>query len=347
MEPTFEVGGWGPVPEEMKHHPKISVSGLVEICKSPAHYESRYILKEGEETKAMKLGTAVHMALLEPERFAQTYAVHPGDPPEGVLSTVDQMKDFLRKAELKTTGNKPEIMGRIRDCGIEAELEDDWFKRVTEGREVIKPIEMLACKRLVERVESRPTLKFMISGGEPEKLGWVLHRRSQVVISFKADYVKMFRSPVDIGGIMTDGVVTDVKKVQAAKANAKRFGFIVDDMNLHVQAAVYVDVMSALYNKRVAFMWMPAEEKPPFVITGLTAPEALIEAGRIKYENAINTFLKCRKTNQWPLNVLDIEDVDMTSWFWEKQQPLDEDPCGDDPTLRRAVRAAGGAAGYG
>ncbi len=29
------------------------------------------------------------------------------------------------------------------------------------------------------------------------------------------------------------------------------------------------------------------------------------------------------------------------------QQPLDEDPCVDDPTLRRAVRAAGGASGYG
>lgn len=326
MEPLFDLGGWGPVPEELlKLHPKVSASGLVELSKGPAYFESRYLLKEGKETDAMRLGTAVHMGILEPEKFAQTYIQDPGKPPEGILSTADQMKDFLKKLELKISGSKAELMDRIRNCGVEAEFEDEWFKKMTEGKEPLSKDDMHAINRLRARIDEMPVLKSMISGGEPEKLGWVRHRRTGLIISFKADYIKMFRQAVDINGSMIDGVVTDVKKVRAGKADPKKFGWTVQDMMMHVQAAIYVDAMAALYSKRMAFLWMPVEDKAPFVVKGLTAPEALIDAGRGQYELAINKYFKCLEANRWPLEGLELEDVDMSSWFWEQQKNFDDD----------------------
>ena len=58
---------------------RISKSGLDLINKSPAHYYQRYLSGQHEEksSKALEIGSAVHMAVLEPELFAETYAIYP------------------------------------------------------------------------------------------------------------------------------------------------------------------------------------------------------------------------------------------------------------------------------
>lgn len=50
----------------------ISKSGLDLVARSPAHYKFR---KFSEPTRAMEIGTAIHTALLEPERFASEYVL--------------------------------------------------------------------------------------------------------------------------------------------------------------------------------------------------------------------------------------------------------------------------------
>lgn len=52
--------------------PYLSASALEEFRRSPAHFRA---MKPKDPTDAMKLGTAVHMALLEPALFAETYVV--------------------------------------------------------------------------------------------------------------------------------------------------------------------------------------------------------------------------------------------------------------------------------
>lgn len=58
----------------------ISASGLKLFARSPAHYYAAYLDPNREERKptaAMKLGTATHCAILEPDRFNAEYAVMP------------------------------------------------------------------------------------------------------------------------------------------------------------------------------------------------------------------------------------------------------------------------------
>lgn len=50
----------------------ISSSGLKQMLRSPAHYKFQ---AHGEPTRAMVLGTAIHTALLEPDRFAHEYVL--------------------------------------------------------------------------------------------------------------------------------------------------------------------------------------------------------------------------------------------------------------------------------
>lgn len=59
-------------------HPAVSKSQLDEL-RTPAHFKARYIDRTVTrvETPAMKLGTALHTAVLEPERFERDYVVSP------------------------------------------------------------------------------------------------------------------------------------------------------------------------------------------------------------------------------------------------------------------------------
>lgn len=56
--------------------PAISKSGLDQINHSPAHYQA-WLKHRPEPTKAMAFGSALHCALLEPDRFTSAYAEAP------------------------------------------------------------------------------------------------------------------------------------------------------------------------------------------------------------------------------------------------------------------------------
>ena len=61
------------MPNDVYHaHPAISKSGLDLIHRSPAHFQ--YSAKR-DSTRAMEIGTAIHCAILEPERFAAEYVL--------------------------------------------------------------------------------------------------------------------------------------------------------------------------------------------------------------------------------------------------------------------------------
>lgn len=62
--------------EEYNALPGLSYSGIKELLRSPAHYQL-YLKAEREETKALRIGSAVHMGFLLPDRFTATYAQAP------------------------------------------------------------------------------------------------------------------------------------------------------------------------------------------------------------------------------------------------------------------------------
>lgn len=59
--------------DEYRALPGTSITRLKELRRSPKHY--RYALAHPRETTALKLGTASHVAVLEPERFDRQFAI--------------------------------------------------------------------------------------------------------------------------------------------------------------------------------------------------------------------------------------------------------------------------------
>ena len=150
------------IPADQYHaHPAVGHSGLVRIMRSPAHYQE-YVSNPPEPTPAMQLGAAFHTALLEPERFDQTFVVAPKfdrRTKEGKAAaeaweaenagktalTVDQMaaiekmvasvRSHVGAANLLVSG-VPEMSGfwTDPDTGIPCKCRPDWVVTM-EGRQ--------------------------------------------------------------------------------------------------------------------------------------------------------------------------------------------------------------------
>lgn len=62
--------------DQYHSHQAVGHSGLVRLMRSPAHYRE-YVTNPPSPTPAMQLGTAFHVALLEPDRLGETFVVAP------------------------------------------------------------------------------------------------------------------------------------------------------------------------------------------------------------------------------------------------------------------------------
>lgn len=316
----WELGGWGPVPQEiLDKHPKINVSGLMALYESPAHYESRYLLKESEETKAMQLGTAIHMAVLEPERFIETYCEAPKELPDFVYETGDALKDACRAQGLPTSGTKKDLCLRLQEKGLRAMLYEEYLPAYSTGKTVLPVKEWQACVRICQRISNNDNLSYFVTEGEPEKLGWALHKRTQTIVTFKPDYFKALPKMV----MECKCVAIDVKKVPNVKR--RKFESLIWDRAMFLQAALYVDLIEALTKERTMFMWLAVESAPPYVVMGYPADFGLIEAGREAYEKVLSTFGECVAKKDWPVYSDQLHTVTLPAYGWQQLEYQDDE----------------------
>jgi hypothetical protein len=120
-------------------HPGVNKSKLDSIAKSPLHYWSRWINPEfvpPAPTPAMEFGTALHTAVLEPERFQAEYA---------------QAPDVSR-----TTKAGKEAWAAAAEGGKRLLKSEDWFAVQGILRSIME--HPLSCKILKARGNSEQSL---------------------------------------------------------------------------------------------------------------------------------------------------------------------------------------------
>jgi len=98
--------------QEYRQHPGVNKSTLWELRKSPAHY--KYVLENPTpDTPALKMGRAIHMAILQPDEFNKQYTLIP-DIDRRTKSGKEMYELFLRQngmKELITKDDYDEIIG--------------------------------------------------------------------------------------------------------------------------------------------------------------------------------------------------------------------------------------------
>lgn len=120
--------------------PGISITRLKEIAKSPLHY--RYALTHPKESPAMTLGTAVHAAVLEPERFD---------------------REWVQWGEV---GDIPQRRGKAWDAFEDA--------AAANGKQILRADEYATVRTMQAAVRGHPTASKYLDSGEPEvTMQWI------------------------------------------------------------------------------------------------------------------------------------------------------------------------------
>ena len=306
----FATGGFGPVPEEiLAIYPKINVSGLKQFSVSPAYFESMQILKEIEPTAAMNLGTKLHYAILEPEKFEELFCEEPTEIPECVVQTLDDLKKWCGIEGLKVSGTKAELTNRLIDHGTKFITYDEFMSDYLKGRQILKPKEAHAAKRIISRIRSIKAVDSILKNGTVESLGWVLNADLGVVVSFRIDYFKQLETK--IAGY--ENFAIDLKTTSSLSTQSDLQKFIAND-EMHIQMAFYADAIEFLTGKPTAAAILAVETTAPFTVMLSVLDGATIECGRADYMKNMAEFVHCHKTGIYPTNFEKIGTVGLPNW---------------------------------
>lgn len=102
LMPYIEPGYFLGLPNIQYHYaPGISKSGLDMIARSPAHYQASQAIPR-TETPAMRLGTAMHCAVLEPNRYPDRYIRAIDGIDRRTKEGKNAWKEFEQQAQGKT-----------------------------------------------------------------------------------------------------------------------------------------------------------------------------------------------------------------------------------------------------
>lgn len=284
-----ETGIFENVPDgEYRSWDGASNSILNLMLKSPAHAYERMSnpRDDEEEAEALTIGKAVHLAILEPNRFLQAV----GYRPEGLdLRKPDHKELYL------TAKGKAKI----------------FFDNSTgkTGLEKYQDIQKIADS--VRRKDA--ALK-------------VLNKLTSTEVSFQWREGRHLLCKGRADAIAPEiGCVIDVKTTKDASPHRNGFIKSIFDYGYHRQAAHYLSGLNALGVKLQHFVWIAVEKVPPYAVAVYRATPALIELGMQELDSLYQAFLHCVDSGEWPAYPEHIMDLEPPKWATKKERNLEYD----------------------
>lgn len=233
----------------------LSKSGMSELLRSPAHYQA-WLRQANEPTAAMQLGTALHCAVLEPDKFSSTYVVNPDDI------------DFRTK-------------------------EGKAWKESVIGMEILSTedaIKVNGMRAAINRV-------------------WTVGNADVELSIFTESGVPM-KARLDC---LQDGVIYDIKTTQDARPDA--FMRTVANYKYHLQAAHYMRMAEVS-----KFCFIAVETEPPHGVGLYWLDDAWIMEGERLRDRAIQVYMDCTVTGEWPGYEIGSKTLSMPAWAIDKTE---------------------------
>ena len=251
----------------------LNYSGAKWLLKSPAHYQA-WLTQPREDTKELRFGRLVHLAVFQPKEFTAKVSIMPPDAPD---KPTEKMLEAYAAGSKK---QKPETIERIK-----------WWETfnasVPEGNEVISQEEFDHISDVTDASEQALRSLGLDAGvWEAESALTAEHEvdGNKVTIKGRPDLI------TSIGGRK---VVIDLKTTK--DASPWSFSADINSFKYHLQAAWYLRMTGA-----DAFIFLAVEKEPPFAWRVYQIDAASLEVGRALMDDACRLYHSCLTFGAWP-----------------------------------------------
>ena len=295
---AIEVG-WheGLTMEEYLAIDAMSASGIEQLRKSPLHF--RYYRDNPKpSTPAMELGTALHMALLEPLLF------------EGQYVTLGQCE------AQKRSGFPCENQGSVyRDgssyCGVRGHdpLEGE---PMDPGVHVLSQDAMADLQGMTAAIQAHPRARTFFQGrGDYELTGIWRDEETGVLCKMRIDR-----------DVERSLLIADLKSARDASPH----GFQRDaaKMGYHRKAAFYRRGCDALGRERNSSVLIVPENEPPYPVAVYLLDEDDLAASNREITRHLNRYAMCLGDDHWPGYGDEMMTLKMPLWAVEQDQELND-----------------------
>lgn len=177
--------------------PGLSNSAMKDLEISPLRYWYRHLNPDrppDEETPEMRIGSALHCAVLEPKELDKRYAceISPEDVP-GVLVTINEIRAWLLERGIKAKGTlKAEVIAQAQAYDAEAPILDVLIAQHLEkhaGKTILTKDEYLRVTRAAGALLEEPKLQQLLSVGDPEVEVFAKDPETGVQLKARMDWV--------------------------------------------------------------------------------------------------------------------------------------------------------------
>lgn len=277
-------------------HKAVSRSMLCELEKSPKKYWYKYLSGEHEEesTDALKIGSAFHTLVLEPEKFAEVAVIVPDDKRRPTKAQINAKKPSDSTVLLIEWWEKFDA-----EYGDKAQLKEKEVEQIKAMarslRETPEAQKLLAKKGMIE-----------------PSIFWT-DEDTGVNVKTKPDFIWQDKS-----------VAVDLKSV--ANADKDSFEKSVGDYGYDLQAYMAMEAIRRLNGKAPdIFVFACVEKKPPYETAFYVASEDVLKAGEVKYRYLLNKLKHCRVNDTWPSKVRGLKQIGVKPWQQTKINEMQEE----------------------
>jgi exodeoxyribonuclease VIII len=259
------------VPEHEYHELEAgSASGLRAMRRSPAHF--RYDRDNpSDPTPAMRDGTAIHMAILEPWRFAEKYVVEPDNAPR-------------RPTQRQIDAKKPS------QATIDAIQFWDMFDKQYPGAQFISQDKLDQYVGAAKAVQQHPLLKTILQDGMAEQSVFARDPATKVWCKCRPDWVAK---------VAGNRVMLEIKTT----ADAQPWPFQRNAYSLcyYEAAAFYCDMMDwAGLGRPDLYLIAAVEKEAPHGVMVYQIPEQDLLRAKDSYRPYLDRYAECLEADHWP-----------------------------------------------
>jgi exodeoxyribonuclease VIII len=266
--------------------PAASDSQLTQLLRSPAHLRA-YLDSERIETPAMRLGTAVHAALLEPDAFDRLYSVLPDPDPE-----IYRNKDGSESRNVASTAAYKAAVLDVHD--------------EHPGGVCLDPIEYAACHGMWQSVLAHPAAARILGAATKRELS-IVWDDPLTGVRCKA---RLDAYAPGLGG----GTIADLKT--AIEGGPVGFERAVLHWGYHRKAWFYLRGARAVGLEAQHFPIIAVEKAPPYAVAVYRVDDAVLAYIEDHMTALLRLYEACRASDHWPGYPDDVQDIGVPDWGW-------------------------------